>query len=84
MPRYPSVGERLRECQARSNLYGITKYRDKVTLIAEVLMEKETITGEEIAYLMEHDHLPSDEVNQDKEEVVEQEIVNQEENQDNN
>ena len=49
----------------------ITQYKDKVTLIANVLMEKETITGEEIAYLMEHDSLPSDKT----EEVVVEETL---------
>ena len=50
----------------------ITKYKDKVTLIAKVLMEKETITAEEISYLMEHDGLPS------KEEVKVEETSNKE------
>ena len=40
----------------------IKKYKDKVTLIAKVLMEKETITAEEINYLMEHDELPKEKV----------------------
>ena len=44
----------------------ITEYKDKVTLIANILMEKETITGEEIAYLMDHDSLEEEKV----EEVV--------------
>ena len=42
----------------------ITKYKDKVILIANVLMEKETITAEEIAYLMEHDSLEAEKVEQ--------------------
>ena len=50
----------------------ITKYKDKVSLIAKVLMEKETITAEEISYLMEHDGLPS------KEEVKVEETSNKE------
>ena len=53
----------------------ITQYKEKVTLIAKVLMEKETITAEEIAYLMEHDSLEVEkvepvEVEQEKEEQV--------------
>ncbi len=40
----------------------IKTYRNKVTLIANVLMEKETITAEEIAYLMDHDELPKENV----------------------
>ena len=36
----------------------ITKYADKVTLIANTLIEKETITAEEIHYLVEHGELP--------------------------
>lgn len=36
----------------------IKEYKDKVTLIANTLMEKETITAEEITYLMDHDSLP--------------------------
>ena len=43
----------------------IKQYKDKVVLIASVLMDKETITAEEITYLMDHDELPK------KEEVVE-------------
>ena len=44
----------------------IKKYKEKVTLVANVLMEKETITAEEIAYLMEHDSLPQkEEVNEE-------------------
>ena len=48
----------------------IKLYKDKVELIAKVLMEKETITAEEIAYLMDHDELPKKE-----EKVVEEEKV---------
>ena len=36
----------------------VTQYKDRVIVIANVLMEKETITAEEIAYLMDHDELP--------------------------
>ena len=36
----------------------INQYKDRVIVIANVLMEKETITAEEIAYLMNHDELP--------------------------
>ena len=36
----------------------INQYKDRVIVIANVLMEKETITAEEIAYLMDHDELP--------------------------
>ena len=44
----------------------IKKYKEKVALVANVLMEKETITAEEIAYLMEHDSLPQkEEVNEE-------------------
>lgn len=39
----------------------VMTWKDKVTLIATVLMEKETITAEEIAYLMDHDSLPKPE-----------------------
>ena len=39
----------------------IEKRRDDVVLIAETLLEKETITEEEITYLLEHRHLPGEE-----------------------
>ena len=50
----------------------ITQYKDKVTLIAKILMEKETITGEEITYLMDHDSL------EEETPVKEENVENQE------
>ncbi len=44
----------------------IKTYKDKVTLIANVLMEKETITAEEINYLMDHDSLNKEETSEEK------------------
>ena len=35
--------------------------KDDVVLIAETLLERETITAEEIDYLLEHRHLKRDE-----------------------
>ncbi len=37
----------------------ITKYKKEVTLIAETLLENETITADEIDYLLTHGNLPS-------------------------
>lgn len=37
----------------------ITKYKKEVTLIAETLLENETITADEIDYLLMHGNLPS-------------------------
>ena len=54
----------------------ITQYKDKVTLIAKVLMEKETITAEEINYLMEHDSLEEEKVESVEVEQENQEQVN--------
>ena len=36
----------------------ITTYKHEVEMIAETLLEKETITAEEVAYLVEHGELP--------------------------
>lgn len=40
----------------------ITEYKDDVTLIAETLITKETLTSEEIKYLLEHRELPPEPV----------------------
>ena len=45
---------------------------DDVTLIAETLLKQETITAEEITYLLEHRHLKSEEIPSDDSEVVEE------------
>jgi cell division protease FtsH len=39
----------------------ISEYREDVELIAQTLLENETITAEEIDYLLEHRHLKKDE-----------------------
>lgn len=46
----------------------IKKYRDKVVLIANVLIDKETINAEEIEYLIEHGELPPESQKQVKSE----------------
>ena len=52
----------------------LTKYKDDVILMAETLITKETLTAEEIKYLLENRHLPeekvSDQVEEDKPEVT--------------
>ena len=40
----------------------LEEHIEDVKLIAETLLKQETITAEEISYLMEHRHLPSEEV----------------------
>lgn len=50
----------------------INQYKDRVIVIANVLMEKETITAEEITYLMDHDELPKVEKKTTAEEKVEE------------
>ena len=44
----------------------ITAYKEDVILIAETLLEHESITAEEIDYLLENRHLKRDEVQDDK------------------
>ena len=39
----------------------LLEHKDEVILIAETLLEKETITAEEISYLVEHGSLPKEE-----------------------
>ncbi len=43
----------------------ITENKSLLALIANTLLEEETITKEEIDYLVEHKHLPKDEVKED-------------------
>ncbi len=50
----------------------IKKYADDVTLIAEALIQKETLNSEEIDYLLEHRVLPGEEVSQEETEVIEE------------
>lgn len=50
----------------------INQYKDRVIVIANVLMEKETITAEEITYLMDHDELPKVEKKTTAEEKAEE------------
>ncbi len=59
----------------------ITKYADQVTLIAETLIQKETITAEEINYLVEYGTLPPQSVNDiDPAKVKVDVVLNPEEN----
>ena len=44
----------------------ITENRDLLDLIANTLLEEETITKEQIDYLVEHGHLPQDENKEDE------------------
>lgn len=52
----------------------LTKYKDDVILMAETLITKETLTAEEIKYLLENRHLPEEkefaQVEEDKPEVT--------------
>lgn len=61
------------ECHKQANDI-LTKYKDDVILMAETLITKETLTAEEIKYLLENRHLPeekvSDQVEEDKPEVT--------------
>ena len=49
----------------------IKEYKDDVILIAETLLDKETITAEEITYLLEHRELPKVNVNDELKEPEE-------------
>lgn len=61
----------------------IKKNKDKVTLIARVLIEKETINAEEINYLMEHGELPPEPVKKVvTEEVTKTEVIDEEQKND--
>ncbi len=50
----------------------ISKYKDEVTLIAETLLENETITAEQIDYLLKNKKLPDDETSKPVDVVSEQ------------
>ncbi len=50
----------------------IKENRDLLDLIANTLITKETLTKEEIDYLVEHKHLPNDEEDEVKEETLEE------------
>ena len=50
----------------------ISKYKDEVTLIAETLLENETITAEQIDYLLKNKKLPEDETSKPVDVVSEQ------------
>lgn len=62
------------ECHKQANDI-LTKYKDDVILMAETLITKETLTAEEIKYLLENRHLPEEkefaQVEEDKPEVTE-------------
>ena len=45
----------------------ISENKDLLALIANTLLEEETITKEEIDYLVKHGHLPKDEINKEEE-----------------
>lgn len=51
----------------------LTKYKDQVIVIAHTLLDKETITAEEIAYLCEHGQLPNGYVPPNPDEVKKEE-----------
>ena len=61
------------ECHKQANDI-LTKYKDDVILMAETLIIKETLTAEEIKYLLENRHLPEEkefaQVEEDKPEVT--------------
>ena len=63
----------------------ITENKKLLSLIANTLLEEETITKEEIDYLVEHGHLPkneeetSDKKESSKEETVKEKKVNKKE-----
>ena len=57
----------------------ISENKDLLSLIANTLLEEETITKEEIDYLVKHGHLPKDEI--DKEETNSDEVKENKETQ---
>ncbi len=50
----------------------ISENKDLLSLIANTLLEEETITKEEIDYLVEHGHLPKEEKKEEQQEEVKQ------------
>jgi cell division protease FtsH len=52
-----SVRQIIDQCHEKA-IEILTKYKDDVALIANTLVDKETITAEEISYLLEHRVLP--------------------------
>ena len=63
----------INECYEKTKEI-ISKNRDLLKLIAEALLEQETLTKEEIDYLVEHKHLP------EKDEEIKEETTSNEEN----
>ena len=49
----------------------ISEKKDLLSLIANTLLEEETITKEEIDYLVEHGHLPKEEEKKEEDQVKE-------------
>ena len=69
----------IRTCYENSKKI-LNENKDLLKLIAETLLEEETITKEQIDYLVEHGHLPKDEDNNDIEETTTNEEINKKDN----
>ena len=64
----------INECYDKTKKI-LTKNKDLLDLIANTLLEEETITKEQIDYLVEHGHLPKEE-----ETIIEETTEEQKEN----
>lgn len=62
------------ECHKQANDI-LTKYKDDVILMAETLITKETLTAEEIKYLLENRHLPEEKVYEQVEDESKPEVA---------
>ena len=69
----------IRTCYENSKKI-LNENKDLLKLIADTLLEEETITKEQIDYLVEHGHLPKDEDNNDIEETTTNEEINKKDN----
>ena len=69
----------IRTCYENSKKI-LNENKDLLKLIADTLLEEETITKEQIDYLVKHGHLPKDEDNNDIEETTTNEEINKKDN----
>ena len=69
----------IRTCYENSKKI-LNENKDLLKLIADTLLEEETITKEQIDYLVEHGHLPKDKDNNDNEETTTNEEINKKDN----
>ena len=66
----------INECYEKTKKI-LTKNKDLLDLIANTLLEEETITKEQIDYLVEHGHLPKEDETTETEENSKKESTNE-------